>query len=83
MMNETQLHEPMSDWRQPDEDEKDDEVESVHHRAAWEKKRRWKTTSDKQEVDVKVWCQMFDRKVVYNISYEISYLYLITNVSLS
>lgn len=47
-MNETQLHEPMSDWRQPDEED-EDEDESVHHSSVKEqekKKRRKETMSD-------------------------------------
>lgn len=50
-MNETQLHEPMSDWRQPGEGGHDEEDELVHQRAAWEKKReeRWRMKRDTQK----------------------------------
>lgn len=45
-MNETQLHEPMSDWRQPGEGGHEEEDELVHQRAAWEKKREEKVKDE-------------------------------------
>lgn len=44
----TQLHEPMSDWRQPDEDDEGDEDESVHQKAAWEKRRKRKRKDEER-----------------------------------
>lgn len=65
-MNETQLHEPMSDWRQPDEGGHDEEDELVHQRAAWEKKREEKVKDENSHKQA-VWKELSVSNL--NISY--------------
>ena len=61
-MNETQLHEPKSDWLQPDEDDEDeDEDESIRHRAAWEKRGEKMKNDVRQTQTGRLVCLLYNK----------------------